>query len=779
MQVSRWPLCALVLTATFVTAEPGSAASAPSDATPIDWVPTSDDSVMEAGVFAAVQGAQAAQAADDDAAFSDSQYQPVTLDDGFHVFGLRSYGDYTIRLVDSPPYNIETYRTKVQNMANEVNAANGLSLKVAAGTIAALSNPSQPNVPTGEIWVIMTVSSPCGPRTGTALGCGGVRGSTVVDGEVRSSAGAVWLNPTMPLSCNQPVVSHEIGHALGLNHFDTLYLGQKQIMASSTDCASPISLQAGDLNGVRWLAEPTPSNDLVANAALVCVGGFTVSARTWFATKEVGEATHAGQAARRSVWYRYDPRPEQNGGTATVSTANDGIEDFDTVLEVYRGATPAISVTSDDDSGPGTASQLSFIIDSAQTYWIAVDGKGGVGFGRGVTQVTFGLPPPTQTTSLVSLCAPARVLDTRPSGTTVDAQHQGVGAISSNTTYQLPIAGRADVPADAESVVLNVTAVGPSGNGYVTVFPCGAAQVPNASNLNFTAGDVIPNSVLAKVGASGMVCFFTSVTTNLLVDVSGYFPGTDALQPLPEPRRLLDTRSGGQTYDHLHEGVGRIAAGGTYVLPVTNRADVPIGAATVVLNVTAVQPGVGGYLTVYPCGSVPNASNLNFVAGDTIPNLVLARVSGAGNVCFFSSAQTDLLVDVSGYFATVDALVPLTEPKRVLDTRPSGSTVDGQHQAVGRIAAGATYELPIAGRAGVPADAASVVLNVTAVAPGGGGFVTVFACGGARPNASNLNFSAGEVIPNSVLARVGGGGRVCLFSSVDIDLLVDVSGYFL
>ena len=67
---------------------------------------------------------------------------------------------------------------------------------------------------------------------------------------------------------------------------------------------------------------------------------------------------------------------------------------------------------------------------------------------------------------------------------------------------------------------------------------------------------------------------------------------------------------------------------------------------------------------------------------------------------------------------------------------------------------------------------------MTAVMPSGAGFVTVFACGQDQPNASSLNFSAGEVIPNSVLASIGTGGRVCFYSSVETDLLVDVSGYF-
>jgi hypothetical protein len=327
-------------------------------------------------------------------------------------------------------------------------------------------------------------------------------------------------------------------------------------------------------------------------------------------------------------------------------------------------------------------------------------------------------------------------------------------------------------------VVLNVTAVTPTGVGFVTVYPCGA--VPNASNLNFAAGDVIPNSVLARIDGLGNVCFFTSVNTHLLVDASGYFLNTTAFTPLAEPGRLLDSRIGGVTIDGAHAGVGRLAANVPYELPVTNRAGVPLGVASVVLNVTAVQPSAAGFLTVYPCGEPPpNASNLNFPAGDIIPNLVIARVGAGGNVCFVSSIDTNLLADVSGYFMNSTLMVPLAAPQRMLDTRsPSGTTVDGQHQAVGRIPAGGTYQLPIAGRAGVPPGALSVVLNVTAVTPSVGGFLTVFACGQNLPNASNLNFSAGEVIPNAVLATVGTGGTVCFYSYSETDLLVDVSGYF-
>ena len=77
----------------------------------------------------------------------------------------------------------------------------------------------------------------------------------------------------------------------------------------------------------------------------------------------------------------------------------------------------------------------------------------------------------------------------------------------------------------------------------------------------------------------------------------------------------------------------------------------------------------------------------------------------------------------------------------------------------------------------MPIEAAGVLLNVTAVNPDGAGFVTVFPCGSARPVASNLNYVAGQVVPNAVLAKLGAGGKVCLFTQSGADLVVDVNGY--
>ncbi|MEZ5295111.1 MAG: hypothetical protein R2697_02200 [Ilumatobacteraceae bacterium] len=230
--------------------------------------------------------------------------------------------------------------------------------------------------------------------------------------------------------------------------------------------------------------------------------------------------------------------------------------------------------------------------------------------------------------------------------------------------------------------------------------------------------------------------------------------------------------------DGSFEGIGRVAAGSVTELVVLGRGGVPGGASAVSLNVTAVAPSAAGHLTVFPCGGgVPNASNVNYTAGQVVPNAVLSRVGVDGKVCVYSHAETDLIVDVNGAFESGFASLA---PARLLESRsgPSDVTVDGSFEGIGRVAAGSVTELVVLGRGGVPGGASAVSLNVTAVAPSGAGHLTVFPCGGGVPNASNVNYTAGQVVPNAVLSRVGVDGKVCVYSHAETDLIVDVNGAF-
>jgi hypothetical protein len=157
-----------------------------------------------------------------------------------------------------------------------------------------------------------------------------------------------------------------------------------------------------------------------------------------------------------------------------------------------------------------------------------------------------------------------------------------------------------------------------------------------------------------------------------------------------------------------------------------------------------------------------------------VPNAVVASIGEGGQVCVYSSTTTHLIVDVAGWFPE-SAYTPLPAPARLLDTRPGEATADGAFAGIGVRAPGSTLELSVSGRAGLAPVVDAVVLNVTVTGPTGAGFVTVFPCDAAQPTASNLNYAAGQTVPNLVITRVSANGTVCLFTLSAAHLVVDVS----
>ncbi|MEY2415871.1 MAG: hypothetical protein QOH53_1205, partial [Ilumatobacteraceae bacterium] len=351
----------------------------------------------------------------------------------------------------------------------------------------------------------------------------------------------------------------------------------------------------------------------------------------------------------------------------------------------------------------------------------------------------------------------------------------GQGARAAGSTLELVVAGRGGVPADAAAVALNVTVAEPIGSGFVTVYPCGSTQ-PLASNLNYIKGAVVPNAVMAQIGTGGKVCLFVSNETQLIVDVNGYFPATSSFHSM-NPARVLDTRPGQTTVDGVQQGEGIRTPGTITQLQITGRASVPADATSVVLNVTVTEAQNAGFVTVYPCGTaIPTASNINFVTGSTVANLVVAKIGAGGAVCIYNNQGTHLVVDVNGYFPGTTSYHPL-DPARLLDTRPGMSTIDTQFVGAGLLPAGTVSELTVAGRGGVPANAATVVLNVTVTEPTAAGFITVYPCGISTPLASNLNYGIGTTVAIAAVVQVGSNGKVCLFNSGATQLVVDVNGY--
>jgi hypothetical protein len=388
----------------------------------------------------------------------------------------------------------------------------------------------------------------------------------------------------------------------------------------------------------------------------------------------------------------------------------------------------------------------------------------------------------TNTAKFVPL-PPARILETRSGLSTIDGLANAAGALGNNGVLNLSVLGRGGVPVSAVSaVVLNVTVTNPLNPGYLTVWPSGAAN-PNASNINFVAGQTVPNLVVSKVGSNGQISLLNgSQGTDLIADVVGYFT-TGSNLSAQVPARLLDTRQGYATVDHQFQGGGAIGTNQQLNLTVAGRGGLPAsGVAAVVLNVTATNPtAVGGFITVWPTDRPqPYASNLNFVAGQTIANLVISGVSSTGQVSLFNSAgATDLIADVVGWFPANSELTAL-EPSRVLDTRPGMTTSDGNFAGSNSIASGGSLDLTVLGRGGVPTTGVgAVVLNVTVTDTSGSGNLRLWPTGTALPNASNLNYVPGQTVPNLVIAKVGAGGKVSIYNSGGtVQVVADVMGWF-
>ena len=366
-----------------------------------------------------------------------------------------------------------------------------------------------------------------------------------------------------------------------------------------------------------------------------------------------------------------------------------------------------------------------------------------------------------------------------------------------NQRVELPVVGEtvvgADgavgaVPAGASAVALNITGVEPDEAGYMTVWPCDVPR-PEASNLNFTRGAVVANGVIAPVGASGKVCIYSNQASDLLVDIAGWFAGGDADTAAfsgTTPNRFIDTRNaiGAPKARIPANGILRVPMAGASVLRTDGSpANIPAGATAVAVNVTAVNPSAAGYLTVWPCATPqPVASNVNFLAGSVVANGVVAPVGPDGAICVYSNQQTDILVDVLGWFGGTGATPPFVGavPQRLVDTRnaiggPTGRITPSTPRAVP--VRGVTLSVNGAAQA-IPADATAVALNVTIAEAGGAGYATVWPCGTDRPEASNVNFVRSGTVANGVVAPIGPDGSVCVFTSVDAHLIVDVAGWF-
>ncbi len=362
---------------------------------------------------------------------------------------------------------------------------------------------------------------------------------------------------------------------------------------------------------------------------------------------------------------------------------------------------------------------------------------------------------------------PCRVADTRNANGPFGGPQMTTG---STRDFTIPN-GACAIPATAQAYSVNVTVVPAGKLGYLTAWPSGQPK-PLASTLNSLDGRIKSNAAIVPAGTNGAISIFVSDTTHVVIDINGYFvaatdPAGLSFYPVT-PCRVADTRKATGPL-----GGPSLVGGQLRPFPILSAAtcNIPSSAQAYSLNLAAVPKGALGYITAWPTGqSQPLVSSLNAPTGTVVANAAIVPAGAGGAINVFASNNTDLVIDINGYFAAAGpgglSLYNMT-PCRVLDTR----------QGAGAAFSG-TLNVPVAtSSCAPPAEAQTYVMGATVVPIASLGYLTLWAQGQTQPAVSTLNALDGAITSNLALVPTT-NGRISAFASDATHLVLDIFGYF-
>ena len=427
------------------------------------------------------------------------------------------------------------------------------------------------------------------------------------------------------------------------------------------------------------------------------------------------------------------------------------------------------ATTAKQDIGSGT-SNVSFsgvltgLTPGTTYYFMAVGSNSGGAVDGAIDSFTTGSST-TQALQFVPV-TPCRVADTRHATGPFGGSELSAG---STRTFNIPQSA-CGIPSNAAAYSLNVTVVPDTTLGYLSIWPAGEAQ-PLVSTLNSYDGRVKANAAIVPAGTNGGVSVYVTNSTNVILDIDGYFvpagSSASALAFYPlSPCRIADTRNA-----HGALGGPSIAGGSSRSFAIlSGSCGIPSNAQAYSLNVTALPHNKLGYLTIWPTGqSQPLVSTLNSYTGTVTANAAIVPAGTSGDVSVFALDDTDVILDIDGYFAPPDigglSLYAAT-PCRVIDTRQRQAPFPGS--------------IPVqvqSSSCAPPSTAGAYVLNATIVPSGSFPFLTLWPAGGNAPLVSTLNADDGVITSNLAIVPTS-VGIIDAYSEGPGNLILDISSYF-
>ena len=300
-----------------------------------------------------------------------------------------------------------------------------------------------------------------------------------------------------------------------------------------------------------------------------------------------------------------------------------------------------------------------------------------------------------------------------------------------------------------------------------------ATALPSAATFSTIVRCAV---AIVPAGTNGAVSIYVTNTTNVILDINGYFApasgSTLAFYPLT-PCRVADTRHTGYP-----QGLGPPYLPGhtERQFPILNATscNIPSSAEAYSLNFSVVPHGGLGYMTVWPTGQTrPLVSTLNDIPGTIIANAAIVPAGTGGDVSVYPSNDTDVIIDINGFFApagTGGLSLYTATPCRVIDTRKIGN---GQPFSGNLTPPVDVVNSPC----GVPGTALAYDLNATVVPTGALGYLTLWPDGEPRPTVSTLNALDGSITNNMAIVP-SINGKVDAYASGLTQLILDISSYF-
>ncbi len=513
------------------------------------------------------------------------------------------------------------------------------------------------------------------------------------------------------------------------------------------------SIDAGSTGLILWNLALDPAHGPHTGGCGDCRGVITVDPATgsWEANPEYYLLAHLARAAAP-------------GARVTGTTA------------------PADLYASSFRNTDGTVGVFAFnASDESQAVEVAVDGAEPATFDVGPRSLFTArqLPPPPPPPSgedvvltsdgglLEIVSPPVRLLDTATEASNVI----GSTMIDPSEPLVLPVAGRGVVPEKGVgAVLLTVHADGASAPGHVSVRPTGAGEVEQP-DVVYEAGQASTRTVVTRLGTGGSLTVAVSEPVHLLVEVTGWFPEGSGFESV-EPAVIHDTRDEPVVGEKGEVHGGMTDPAQPFVLPISGRGGVPSsGAGAVVLRLLADGAEGPGYASVFVGGSAPTTWNSHFGADGPEGNLVVTALSPSGTVNVATSVATHLTVEILGWFPEEIGYIPL-RPARLEDSRPGGTTTDGQGGITGIVPPGAPQRAKVAGRERVPADVAAVALVVAAEGQGTAGRLDL-----RSSPIGGVSFPSDGVSSNLVFAPLDEDGAVVVEPTAAANVVVDLVGY--